>query len=102
MLIAETFRVNLPELTLVRGAFNMQTSSSNFSCDAFDKDQDNKIIRGKYLCKSGVSKPSGAGTTPTETGSKPTGSGAAGHIAVNYPAVLGGTSVLAGLLQFVL
>ena len=80
----------------------MQTSSSNFSCDTFDKDHDNKIIRGKYFCQGGVSKPSGAGSTPTGSGSKASGTSAAGHIDVKYPAVLGGTSVLAGLLQFIL
>lgn len=82
----------------------MQTSSSNFTCDAFDKDHDNKIIRGKYTCQGGLAKPSGAGSTPTSSGSgsKASGTSAAGHMDVNYPAVLGGTSVLAGLLQFIL
>lgn len=80
----------------------MQTSSTNFSCDTFKEDQTNKVIRGKYFCQGGVAKPSGAGHTPTGSGSKPTGSSAAGHMDVNYPAVLGGTSVLAGLLQLLL
>ena len=80
----------------------MQTSSTNFSCDAFDTDHNNKIIRGKYFCQGAISKPSGAGSTPTSSGSKASGTSAAGHIDVKYPAVLGGTSVLAGLLQFIL
>lgn len=96
--------VNLPDLSRVAGAFNMQTSSSNFSCDAFDKNHNDKVIRGKYVCSGGVSKPRGAGTTVTSTGSgsKPSGTGAAGHIKVNYPAVIGGTSIIAGLLELLL
>lgn len=81
----------------------MQTSSTNFSCDAFDKVYNDKIIRGKYVCSGGVAKPRGAGTTVTSaSGSKPTGGSAAGHVEVNYPAVLAGTSVIAGLLQLLL
>ena len=96
-------RVNLPDLSRVDGAFNMQTSATNFSCDAFDENHKNKVIRGNYVCAPGVSKPRGAGTKPSETsGASPTGSGAAGHLDVNYPAVIGGTSVLAGLLQLLL
>ena len=97
-------RVDLPALTRVAGAFNMQTSASNFSCDAFQTYHNNKIIKGSYVCSGGVSKPRGAGTKPSTTskGSKATGSSAAGHMDVNYPTVLGGTSILAGLLQFVL
>lgn len=96
--------VLLPALTRVAGAFNMQTSASNFSCDAFRTYHDNKIIKGSYVCSGGVSKPRGAGTKPSTTskGAKASGSSAANHMDVNYPTVLGGTSILAGLLQFVL
>ena len=82
----------------------MQTSATNFSCDAFNTYHTDKIIKGSYVCSGGVSKPRGAGTKPTGTsnGAKASGSSAAGHIDVNYPTVLGGTSILAGLLQFIL
>lgn len=100
--VADFSRVNLPDLSRVAGAFNMQTSSSNFSCDAFDKNHNDKVIRGKYVCSGGVSKPRGAGTSVTSTGSGSKPTGAAGHIEVNYPALVGGTSIIAGLLQLLL
>ena len=62
-------------------------------------------MKGTYVCAPGQSKPGGAGTHPSATassGSKPTGKSAAGHLDVNYPAVIGGTSILAGLLQLLL
>lgn len=82
----------------------MQTSASNFSCSTFDTDRKNKVMKGTYVCAPGQSKPGGAGTRPsgTSSGSKPSGSSAAGHLDVNYPAIIGGTSILAGLLQLVL
>ena len=84
----------------------MQTSASNFSCTAFDTDHTNKVIKGNYVCAPGVANPRGAGTKPTTTtsssSSKSTGKSAAGHVKVNYPAVVGGACLLGGLLQLVL
>lgn len=80
----------------------MQTSSSNFSCEAFDEKKRDKVIRGKYVCSGGVSKPRGAGTSATNDANNSSETAAAGHIQANYPAVIGGTSVLAGLLQLLL
>ena len=79
----------------------MQTSSSNFTCDDFDEKNRGKVIRGKYVCSGGVSKPRGAGTSATNDAQNGT-EGAAQHIQVSYPALIGGTSVLAGLLQLLL
>ena len=60
-------------------------------------------MKGTYVCSGAVAKPRGAGTKPSSTsGTKPSGSSAAGHLDVNYPAIIGGTSILAGLLQLVL
>ena len=82
----------------------MQTSATNFSCDAFEQNRKDKVIRGRFVCAPGVEKPRGAGTTPTGTGdgANPSGTGAAGHVHVNYPVVVGGSSILAGLLQLLL
>ena len=81
----------------------MQTSATNFSCDAFEQNRKDKVIRGRFVCSGGVEKPRGAGTTPTtEDGANPSGTGAAGHVQVNYPVVVGGSSILAGLLQLLL
>ena len=100
---AKPFRVDLPSLTRIAGAFNMQTSASNFSCSAFDEYNKNKVMKGHYVCASGVSKPRGAGTRPSaSSSSKPTGKSAAGHLDVTYPAIYGGTSLLAALLQLML
>lgn len=80
----------------------MQTSASNFSCDAFDKDHTNKVMKGTYTCQGGVAKPSGAGSKPASS-AKPSGTNSPAHqLNVQYPAVIGGTSILAGLLQLLL
>lgn len=101
---ANCLRVDLPSLTRIAGAFNVQTSASNFSCSAFDTYRKNKVMKGAYVCAKGQEKPGGAGTKPSSTssGSKASGSSAAGHLDVNYPALIGGTSIMAGLLQLLL
>ena len=88
----------------MQGAFNIQSSADNLDCSAFDADKNSKqVIKGNYYCHGSVSKPGGAGTTASASStSKPTGKSAAGHIEVNFPAVMGGTSFIAGLLQLVL
>lgn len=96
--------VDLPSLSQVRGAFNLQTSAE-FDCTAFDADKKSKgIIRGNYVCAGTQSKPGGAGTKPsgTSSGSKSSSTSAADALSLNYPAVVGGTSLIAGLLQFIL
>lgn len=97
------YSVELPALTQVQGAFNMQTSGK-FDCSAFDKLNQNKVIRGSYTCSGSETKPGTAGSKPsgTSSGSSPSGTGAAGQFQVDLPAVLGATSVMAGLLQFIL
>ena len=79
-------------------------SSSNLDCSAFAADKNSKqVIKGNYVCQGSVAKPGGAGTKASaSTSSKPTGKSSAGHIEVNFPAVMGGTSLIAGLLQLVL
>ncbi len=79
-------------------------SSGDFNCSAFQADKSSKqVIKGNYVCSGSVSKPGGAGTKASaSSSSKPTGKSSAGHIEVNFQAVMGGTSLIAGLLQLVL
>ena len=79
----------------------MQTSATNFSCSAFDEYRKNKVMKGTYVCAPGVEKPRGAGTRPSASSSA-TPTSAAGHLDVTYPAIYGGTSLLAALLQLML
>ncbi|MCJ1454999.1 hypothetical protein MMC28_005352 [Mycoblastus sanguinarius] len=98
--------VELPGLTQVAGAFNMQ-SSGTLDCSAFQADKSSKqVIKGNYVCQGSEAKPGGAGTKPSasasSSSSKATGKSDAGHVDINFPAVMGGTSLIAGLLQLIL
>jgi len=96
--------VELPSLALVAGAFNLQTSA-NFDCSGFQADKSSKnIIKGNYVCSGAVAKPGGAGTKPSSTsGSSPTKSSSADAVVIPpFPALMGLTSMFAGLLQFIL
>ena len=79
-------------------------SSGQLDCSAFQADKSSKqVIKGNFVCQGSVSKPGGAGTKASASASsKPTGKSSAGHIEVNFPAVMVGTSLIAGLLQLVL
>lgn len=79
-------------------------SSGPLDCSAFQADKNSKqVIKGNYVCSGSVSKPGGAGTKASASSSStPTGKSSAGHIHVNIPAVIGGTSFIAWLLQLVL
>ncbi|MCJ1469961.1 hypothetical protein MMC07_008606 [Pseudocyphellaria aurata] len=96
--------VDLPALTQVKGAFNLQTSG-DFDCSAFNKIHDGKaVIRGKYTCSGGKSDPGTADSTSTSTstGSSASKTAAAAHFELNAPIIMGGSSLVAGLLQFLL
>ena len=91
-------------MSQVKGAFNLQTSAE-FDCGPFDQAKKKKnIIKGKYTCAGTQAKPGGEGTKPSGTSSsaKASGSSAAGAITANLPAVVGGTSFIAGILQILL
>ena len=80
----------------------MQTSGQ-FDCSAFAKDQSTKVIRGKYTCQGSETKPGTVGTSASGTSSSTSASAtsSAGRFKVNFAAIVGGTSVVAGLLHFV-
>lgn len=56
--------VELPEINLVKGAFNLQsTNDISKACDHFvDLKGANNVIRGKYTCQGKSSHPGGTGT----------------------------------------
>ncbi|KAL8674269.1 MAG: hypothetical protein Q9168_001336 [Polycauliona sp. 1 TL-2023] len=92
--------VQLPALTQVQGAFNLQTSAK-IDCSAFDA-LGKTVIKGKYTCLGMRTKPGGEGTGSGSNGAGDTKASAAGQIFTNLPAVVGGPLVLAGLLQMIL
>ena len=81
----------------------MQTSGQ-FDCSAFDKDRSNKVIKGNYVCQGSETKPGTAGTKASGTSSSSTASAtsSAGRSQVNVAAVMGGSSIVAGLLHLFL
>lgn len=93
--------VELPGLSQVKGAFNVQ-SSGQLDCTAFDADNKSKhVIKGNYVCQGAVSKPGGAGTKPSSTGSSSSSSAAAGNLQI--PAsIISGTGLFAMFLQMFL
>jgi hypothetical protein len=97
--------VTLPALADCKGTFNMQ-SSGNISCDPFQQDANNKVIKGAYFCASGStnvqSSATGTGST-TGSGASPTGTkGAAPFTSADMPAVVGFSSFIAALVQMLL
>jgi hypothetical protein len=94
--------VELPALTNVKGAFNLQ-STAQFSCAAFANEHGNsKTIQGAYTCET-TSNPSTLTGTSTGTGSSPSSTGSKGA-AVSYGVneAVAGLSVLGSLLQMLL
>ncbi|KAF7114360.1 hypothetical protein CNMCM5793_008312 [Aspergillus hiratsukae] len=97
--------VSMPNLELVRGQFNLQ-STGNFSCTSFDNAKKEQVIRGTYKCKAAEANPTtkdGASGTTTSSGSSSSASksSAADLNAANLPA-LGFAAVFGALVQYVL
>ncbi len=86
----------------VKGAFNLQ-SSGQLDCSAFQADAGSKkVIKGHYTCQGSVAKPGGQGSkASSSSGSTPTGKSAAGRVDVNFPLIMGGSTLIAGLLQLI-
>ncbi len=103
MYLLTSHSVELPGLTQIQGALNIQTSGQ-FDCSAFDKDRTNKVIRGHYQCAGSQTKPGTAGTSAsgTSSGSTASATSSAGRDVLNFPAVVGGSAIVAGLLHLFL
>ncbi|KAL9042218.1 MAG: hypothetical protein Q9180_000761 [Flavoplaca navasiana] len=93
--------VQLPALTQVQGAFNLQ-SSARIDCTAFDELSSTNVIRGKYTCLGLRARPGGEGTGSGSNGDGEGEESSASQIFANLPAVVGGTLGLAGFLQMIL
>ena len=77
-------------------------SSGALDCTAFQADKNSKqVIKGNYVCQGSEAKPGGAGTSPSGSSSS-TSKGGAAATDFAVPAVVGGVSLMAGLLQAVL
>lgn len=76
-------------------------TSGDFDCSTFDELESNNVVRGEYTCRGSETTPGSIGTG-TSSGSSASGTSSAGQFQANLPAVLGGTSVMAGLLQLIL
>lgn len=59
----------------------------------------NNVIKGKFTCAGSLSKPGGAGTTPsaTSSGSSSARTGAAGRVDISSTAAIGLSGVLAAM-----
>ncbi|KAJ5179758.1 hypothetical protein N7492_002968 [Penicillium capsulatum] len=87
--------VSMGSIDIVRGKFNIQSTSSKFSCDSFDKEQKSKRpFKGTYTCKEKESDPKGINhKSGTSGGSSKTGgdsnetTGAAAVNGIATPAV---------------
>lgn len=84
--------VNLPKLSNVLGAMNVQTSA-NLDCSKINNFGSNQVVKGSVFCQAAVSDPGAAGTTPTGSSSAAASStGAAAPL--DMSAAIGGLSLL--------
>ncbi len=90
--------MTLPALADVRGGFNMQSSSPDFNCGPFETAKQNSVIKGTFVCARAQSNPGTAGSRPTSSSTPSAGD----RFKVTESVVLGGSSVLAGLLALLL
>lgn len=92
--------VSMPVLKDIKGAFNMQSSGNlDDECATFKKESGStNVIKGKFVCQGSVSKPGGAGTTPTATasGSSASKTGAA-TVQVASVSLMGFSGLLAAI-----
>ncbi|OJJ87095.1 GPI-anchored protein Ecm33 [Aspergillus glaucus CBS 516.65] len=97
--------VDIPELSNVKGGFNMQ-STGDFDCDGFDKKHKDKVIRGSYTCSAKKSNPkskngqsgTSSGTSSAASGTSTSSEGAAPANIANVPA-MGMAAIFGALLQ---
>lgn len=94
------YRVELPSLKDVRGAFNMQ-SSGQLNCDKLS-DFDGDVTKGKYTCFSEVKDPGKEGTTPDDSNGDGSSGGkdAAALDRVSLTYVVGFAGLAGAFLQF--
>jgi hypothetical protein len=86
--------VELPAISNVEGAFNLQATGTEVqkACDdVFEPLHAKSKLQGEFFCTGGVLDPSGAGSTPTQTAGSPKKSpGAGSAVNVQGPALMAG------------
>mgnify|MGYP003361629360 CR=1 FL=1 len=66
--IGDFTEFTLPKLTSIKGGADIETTKSNFSCDAFNAlEKKGKIEGDKYVCKAGTSSTTASLTSGTAT-----------------------------------
>lgn len=89
--------VSLPDISDIRGAFNLQSSNDiSSSCDHFEPlSGSNNVIKGTYTCSGGESHPGGTGTLSpgTNTGGGSSSSASASSSA-NVVYISGATGLM--------
>ncbi|MCJ1419575.1 hypothetical protein MMC32_005930 [Xylographa parallela] len=97
--------VVLPKLMNVGGAMNVQTSQP-FDCSNITSlgNTGNQVVKGSITCAGSESQPGNPSSAPsgTSSGSSATSTSSGSAAAINLPTAVGGVSILAGLLQFLL
>ena len=77
---------------------NVQTSA-NFDCGPINALSSNQVVKGSVTCSGNQANPGSSTATSSGTSASST-TGAA--VPLNVPVFMGGTSILAGLLQLFL
>lgn len=100
-------KVDLPKLDSVTGALDVETSSNTNVCpDLVGLGTDgSQVVRGAVTCNYAESDPGSASSTSTATGDSagsPSEGAAVGNVKIPISLALGGTSIFAGILQFLL
>lgn len=90
-------KVELPDLSDVRGAFNLQsTENLDDVCNHFQGlAGSNNVIKGEYTCSGEESNPGGAGTLPDGTNS---GSGSSSSSSAAVPMLIPGATGVLGVV----
>lgn len=103
ILVTNLPRPVIPNLTDVKGGFNMQ-STAQIDCSGYQSDFSSGVIQGKFTCKTTADAKGGLGSgSGTSSGSSPSSTstkGAAASFGISEAAA--GLSVLGGLMQMLL
>ncbi|KAK3642436.1 cell wall protein Ecm33 [Elasticomyces elasticus] len=90
--------VELPEISDIRGAFNLQSAADiSSSCDHFQPlSGSNNVIKGTYTCSGGEAAPGGTGTLSpgTNTGGSGSSSSASASSSANVVYISGATGLM--------
>lgn len=98
------YSVTLPVITEIAGAFNVDTSSSDFDCGSLPG-QSSQVVRGSTNCtspKGTQTEGNGTSSSGTSTGSGSSTSTSGAAVPLDVPAWMTGAGVFGGLVAFLL